>query len=194
MDPYLWLEEVESDTSLDWARERNAESAARLAGERFETIESEVLQILDSDERIPSVRRRGEWLWNYWIDGEHPYGLWRRTTLASYRTDSPEWDVVIDLDELRERDGENWVWGGAAVLRGASPDGEPWDRALISLSRGAPTPPWSASSRSPAAPSSTTASHWRRRRAASPGSTPTRCTWAPTSDRARSPIRGTRGS
>ncbi|WP_255585651.1 prolyl oligopeptidase family protein [Tsukamurella sp. TY48] len=136
MDPYLWLEEVESDTSLDWARERNAESAARLAGERFETIESEVLQILDSDERIPSVRRRGEWLWNYWIDGEHPYGLWRRTTLASYRTDSPEWDVVIDLDELRERDGENWVWGGAAVLRGASPDGEPWDRALISLSRG----------------------------------------------------------
>ncbi|ADG80253.1 Prolyl oligopeptidase OS=Tsukamurella paurometabola (strain ATCC 8368 / DSM / CCUG 35730 / CIP 100753 / JCM 10117 / KCTC 9821 / NBRC 16120 / NCIMB 702349/ NCTC 13040) OX=521096 GN=Tpau_3675 PE=4 SV=1 [Tsukamurella paurometabola] len=136
MDPYLWLEEVESDTSLDWARERNADSAARLAGERFETIESEVLAILDSDERIPSVRRRGEWLWNYWIDGEHPYGLWRRTTLESYRTDSPEWDVVIDLDALREQDGENWVWGGAAVLRGESPDGAPWDRALVSRSRG----------------------------------------------------------
>lgn len=50
--------------------------------------------------------------------------------LDSYRTNSPEWDVVIDLDELARTDDENWVWGGANVI-------EPHHtRALISLSRG----------------------------------------------------------
>nr|WP_259144277.1 prolyl oligopeptidase family serine peptidase [Tsukamurella ocularis] len=136
MDQYAWLEEVESATALDWARERNTASTARLTGPRFDELEAGVLAILDTDQRIPYPVRRGEYLWNFWRDAQHPYGLWRRTTLESFRTDSPEWDVVIDVDALREAEGENWVWGGAAVLRAESPDGAPYDRALVSLSRG----------------------------------------------------------
>ncbi|WP_040767194.1 prolyl oligopeptidase family protein [Tsukamurella sp. 1534] len=136
MDEYVWLEEVESTTALDWARDRNAASTSRLAGPRFEEIQSRALEILDTDQRIPYPVRRGEYLWNFWRDAEHPYGLWRRTTLESFRTESPEWEVVIDVDALREAEGENWVWGGAAVLRSESPDGARYDRALVSLSRG----------------------------------------------------------
>ena len=63
-------------------------------------MRTEALEVLDTDARIPYVRRRGEYLYNFWRDAANPRGLWRRTTLDSYRSDSPEWDVLIDVDEL----------------------------------------------------------------------------------------------
>ncbi|MGH3562233.1 MAG: prolyl oligopeptidase family serine peptidase, partial [Mycobacterium sp.] len=51
-------------------------------------------------------------------------------TLDSYRSDDPEWDVLIDVDALARSDDENWVWAGAGVIK---PE---YSRALISLSRG----------------------------------------------------------
>ncbi|BBY27881.1 prolyl oligopeptidase family protein [Mycolicibacterium sediminis] len=93
-------------------------------------MQAEALEVLDTDARIPYIRRRGEHLYNFWRDAQNPRGLWRRTTLESYRTDEPEWDVVIDVDALADADGENWVWAGADVIE---PD---LSLALISLSRG----------------------------------------------------------
>ena len=93
-------------------------------------MRAEALEVLDTDARIPYVRRRGDYLYNFWRDAANPRGLWRRTTLDSYRTDAPDWEVVIDLDELAAADDENWVWAGAKVIE---PD---HSLALISLSRG----------------------------------------------------------
>lgn len=130
-DPYLWLEEVGGDRALDWVRAHNQPTVDDLTSdERFSVLESEALEILDTDDRIPYVRRRGSHLYNFWRDAANPKGLWRRTTLESYRTDSPEWDVLIDVDALAAAEDENWVWAGATVLR---PE---YRHALVSLSRG----------------------------------------------------------
>ena len=129
-DPYLWLEEVTSDEALDWVRARNDPTLAELCDAEFEAMRAEALEVLDTDARIPYVRRRGEYLYNFWRDAANPRGLWRRTTLDSYRTDSPDWDVLIDVDELGRADNEKWVWAGATVL-----DPE-FTLALVSLSRG----------------------------------------------------------
>ena len=43
---------------------------------------------------------------------------------------TPDWDVIIDVDELAREDDENWVWAGAEVIE---PD---YTLALIELSRG----------------------------------------------------------
>nr|WP_253867079.1 prolyl oligopeptidase family protein [Mycobacterium asiaticum] len=129
-DPYLWLEDVTGDEALDWVRARNEPTKAQFCDDDFETMRVQALEVLDTDARIPYVRRRGEYLYDFWRDATNPRGLWRRTTLESYRTDSPEWDVLIDVDELGRADGKNWVWAGADVL-------EPeLTRALISLSPG----------------------------------------------------------
>lgn len=130
-DPYLWLEEVESDAALDWARERNEQVRAQFAASaQFADLQTGIRAMLDTDTKIPYVTRRAEWLYNFWRDAAHPKGLWRRTTLDSYRTDSPEWDLLIDLDALAAAEDENWVWAGAAVLRPSQ------QRALVNLSRG----------------------------------------------------------
>src|ERR1700682_151190 len=115
-DPYLWLEDITADDALDWVRKRNEPTLAELGGDRFEQMRSEALEVLDTDARIPYVRRRGDYLYNFWRDAANPRGLWRRTTLASYRTAEPEWDVIIDVDELARRDATNWVWASAEVI------------------------------------------------------------------------------
>src|SRR6478609_3763472 len=130
VDPYLWLEDITGDDALDWVRKHNEPTLAALADDRFEQMRSEALEILDTEARIPYVRRRGEYLYNFWRDAVNPRGLWRRTTLDSYRTDEPEWDVIFDVDELARAEEENWVWAGADVIE---PD---HSLALIELSRG----------------------------------------------------------
>jgi prolyl oligopeptidase len=129
-DPYLWLEDITGDDALDWVRKHNDPTLAQFGGSRFQQMRVEALEVLDTDARIPYVRRRGEFLYNFWRDAEHPRGLWRRTTLESYRTEEPDWDVVIDVDELARVDDTNWVWAGADVLE---PD---FSLALVELSRG----------------------------------------------------------
>ncbi len=102
-DPYLWLEDITGDDALDWVRKHNEPTLDELTGDRFEQMRAEALEVLDTDARIPYVRRRGDYLYNFWRDAENPRGLWRRTTLASYRTEAPEWDVIIDIDALAAR-------------------------------------------------------------------------------------------
>lgn len=130
-DPYLWLEDVTGERALDWVRARNAETVEELTGgERFERLRTELREVLDADDRIPYIRRRGEFFYNFWQDAGHPRGLWRRTTLAEYRKEQPDWEILLDVDALAEAEGENWVWQGATVLR---PE---YRRGLVELSRG----------------------------------------------------------
>lgn len=84
-DPYLWLEDVTADRSLEWVRAHNTPTVDEFAGDGFEAMRKSALEVLDTDARIPYVRRRGEYLYNFWRDGANPRGLWRRTTLDSYR-------------------------------------------------------------------------------------------------------------
>ncbi len=129
-DRHLWLEDITGDDALDWVRKHNDPTVSALGGDRFEQMRTEALEVLDTDARIPYVRRRGDYLYNFWRDAANPRGLWRRTTLESYRTEQPEWDVVLDVDALAAADDENWVWAGARVI-------EPeFTLALLSLSRG----------------------------------------------------------
>ncbi|MBF0723659.1 prolyl oligopeptidase family serine peptidase [Sanguibacter inulinus] len=130
-DPRLWLEDVEGDDALAWVRERNAQTTSTLAAtEEFTSTQAALRGVLDSDAKIPDVSKIGDHLYNFWKDSTHVRGLWRRTTLESYRTDEPEWETVLDVDALGEAEGESWVWHGASILRPA------YRKALVSLSRG----------------------------------------------------------
>lgn len=136
-DPWAWLEDVDGEQALAWVRERNGEKAAELAATpSFAETKRRIRSILDSEAKIPDVTRRGEHLYNFWKDAQHERGIWRRTTLESYRTERPEWEVVLDLDALNEAEGANWVWHGATVWRGDEGSPDAFRYALVGLSRG----------------------------------------------------------
>lgn len=129
-DPYLWLEDIDGEAALRWVAERNAETAAALAADAgFPVLKEHLREVLDASDRIPYTVRRGAFLYNFWQDAEQVRGVWRRTTPEQYRKDSPDWEVLLDIDALAAAEDEKWVWAGAQVRR---PD---HDRALVCLSR-----------------------------------------------------------
>ncbi len=131
-DPRLWLEEVEGERALAWARSENQRSYARLRddpryAERFQAA----LRVYQSPERIPYGRLREGRVYNFWEDAHRRHGLWRRTSLSSYLTAAaPEWEPLLDLDVLAAAEGRNWVWQGA----NCAPNGS--SRCLLALSDG----------------------------------------------------------
>jgi prolyl oligopeptidase len=130
-DPYLWLEDVQGEQALAWVRERNAGTQKTLQSRAdYAPLRAEILSVLNAQDRIPAVARRGDWLYNFWQDAGHKRGLWRRTSLSEYRKPAPHWETVLDLDALAAQEGENWVWGGAVCL------GPDYRRCLLLLSRG----------------------------------------------------------
>ncbi len=130
-DPFLWLEEIESEGALAWVEERNATALGELTNDlRYAEIEDALLEIYNSRDRIPSVSRHGDYYYNFWQDAEHVRGIWRRCSPQSYASDEPAWETVIDLDALAEDEGVSWVWKGATVLDTTH------DRALVRLSDG----------------------------------------------------------
>ncbi|WP_160119560.1 prolyl oligopeptidase family serine peptidase [Rhodovarius lipocyclicus] len=129
-DPWLWLEEIDAPRAIAWVEAQNAATLARFADARFEADRDAVRTALDRPDKLPHVTRRGAWLYNFWTDAANPRGVWRRTTLASYRSETPEWQVLLDVDALARAEAEDWVWQGAATLPGRH------DRAMLRLSRG----------------------------------------------------------
>jgi prolyl oligopeptidase len=130
-DPYLWLEDVTGDKPMAWVKARNAESQPVLeATPAFKDIHERLVSIHNSRERIPSVVKRGEWLYNFWQDASSPRGVLRRTTLDEFRKQEPAWEVVLDVGKLADEEKENWAFKGSTCLY---PD---YKRCLISLSLG----------------------------------------------------------
>ncbi len=130
-DPFQWLEDVQGEKALAWAKEQNAKSTKVLeARPEYEPIYKRTLEILDSKEKIPMPSFHGGAVYNFWKDDVHERGIWRRTTLASYRTASPQWETVLDVDALAKAEGKAWVFHGANCLPPAD------ERCLITLSSG----------------------------------------------------------
>ena len=130
-DPYLWMEEVENEKALTWAKERAvADTAVLEAVPEFSEIRAEIFEIYNSKDRIPSPAIRGDWIYNFWRDTEHVRGIWRRTSMSEFHKAEPSWEAVLDIDALAEADDENWVWQGAECL---APE---YRHCMIALSRG----------------------------------------------------------
>ncbi len=130
-DPFIWLEEARSAQALDWVAKENARTLVAFeADPRYAQLKAEALAIFDSTDRIPFVSFRPDGLYNFWQDKANPKGVLRRTTLESYRTDSPQWEVVLDIDALAKAEGKEWVYQGSSCLPPAL------NKCMIALSDG----------------------------------------------------------
>ncbi|MBO9558872.1 MAG: S9 family peptidase [Caulobacter sp.] len=131
-DPYKWMEQIEGEKPLAWAKAQNTRSLAILQGDsRYAGLESQALAILNAKDRVPGVAFAGDGtLRNFWQDADHVRGLWRATTLDSYRTATPQWETILDIDALSKAENANWVFKGSNCL---PPDDT---RCLVTLSNG----------------------------------------------------------
>lgn len=130
-DPYLWLEEVDAQKSLDWVEKWNESTLKVLTSQPgYDEMYSQILDIYNSTDRIAAPGIYGKLIYNFWQDEDHPRGIWRRTPIKSYLSGDPHWETVLDIDALSEQDNEKYVFKGAT---GLYPD---YERFLVNLSKG----------------------------------------------------------
>jgi prolyl oligopeptidase len=130
-DPYLWLESQTGPRAMAWVNAENAKTLAVLERDpHFAPLYDQALAVAQASDRIPYVRFVGGALYNFWQDSAHVRGVWRRTTLASYRSRTPAWTTVLDLDSLARAEKANWVWKGANCAMPAE------RRCMVALSDG----------------------------------------------------------
>ena len=130
-EDYQWLEEVLGEQPLAWVEAQNTRSVSQISAyPGYQSLYENALEILNSNVRIPDVTKRGNYYFNFWQDAEHERGIMRRSTLEEYRKDSPEWEIVLDLDALAASEGMSWVYKGIKCLY---PD---YELCLIDLSVG----------------------------------------------------------
>lgn len=130
-DKYLWLEEILSEESLAWARSQNKKTIEMFSAyDWFAKDVKDIQTILESKEKIPFVYFiKDEFVYNFWTDEKNIQGLLRRTTIENYKTATPVWDIILDVDALSETEGQKWVFHDLDI----SPDKK---RAMVSLSPG----------------------------------------------------------
>jgi prolyl oligopeptidase len=128
---HLYLEEVEGEAALAEVEAWNTRSLERLKSDpRYQTLYTDALNILQSEDRIQYATIRGNFAYNFWQDETNVRGLWRRAPLDAYLAGSPDWDTVLDLDALSEAEGKNWVYKGVSCL------GPDYEHCVINLSDG----------------------------------------------------------
>jgi len=129
-DPYAWLEDVEGARALAWVQQQNSRSLPVLQNDpRYPRLLGAALEVAQNNERLPLGAIHNGYLYNFWQDGVHVRGIWRRASLASYATGRPEWETLLDVDALAQAENANWVFESADC----DPSGA---RCMISLSDG----------------------------------------------------------
>ena len=130
-DDHLYLEEVLGDKALAEVKAWNSRSLDRLmADPRFDVMQAEALEILQSKDKIPYVSYRGGEVHNFWQDATHVRGIWRKSTLESYLSGDTKWETVLDFDKLSKDEDKNWVYKGNSCL---APD---YELCIVNLSDG----------------------------------------------------------
>ncbi|MGM9458279.1 hypothetical protein, partial [Lacticaseibacillus rhamnosus] len=80
---------------LAWVKAQNDKTLPVLSGDpRFQGLQADALKILSSHDRIATPDFIGRTVFNFWQDQTHVRGVWRRTSLESYKSADPQWETV----------------------------------------------------------------------------------------------------
>lgn len=116
-DNHQWLENVDGKEALEWVRTTNDVSKIHFAKiPDQKKLEAEAFKILDNQNRIPTIRFQGKYVYNFWTDQKNPRGILRRTTFENYKSKNPDWEIIIDIDELNKKENKSWVYQGCDFL------------------------------------------------------------------------------
>jgi|TARA_B110000971_G_scaffold175686_1_gene180939 prolyl oligopeptidase len=137
----VFLEDLQGERSMEWVTKENTRAIAAISGpdgtpER-DPLFAKLRAIYDDEKKIPNVRLRGDFVYNFWQDDAHVKGIWRRTTMGDFKLKDPTWETVLDVDALSAAEQKSWVWKGPSFLDyGPGDDAFRVDRCVVKLSDG----------------------------------------------------------
>lgn len=137
-DSLAWLDEINGDRALAWVRDQNARTARQLTQSalfqrNYDRARAVHLEREPMPLARPSMMHEG-WVYDLLVDAAHPRGLWRRIELAALLSGSTQWQSLIDVTGLAQKENRalNLVlpvscFGKRCLVRmeGATEDGRP---------------------------------------------------------------------
>jgi len=135
----VFLEDLRGERSMSWVESENARALASVVGPGVvedDPMYARLRAIYDDKNKIPSVRLRGSFVYNFWQDETHVKGIWRRTTMDDFKTSAPTWETVLDVDALAAEESVSWVWKGPVFLDYGPGQETRKDRCVVKLSDG----------------------------------------------------------
>src|SRR5580704_5508625 len=94
-DPYLWLEQTNSDQAMAWVKTHNTSSLGTIqADPNYAGIEADIRKIVLAPDKLPTITVMGGSVFNFWQDDTHVRGIWRRTTVQGFQQANPPWETV----------------------------------------------------------------------------------------------------
>ena len=136
-DPFIELEALDNPRVDTWVDAQNARTTAAFGKTpQTDALTARLKTAYTSQERIVSCSRYHDWGYNTWQDETHPLGIVRRTPWSSWLAGKPEWQTILDVDQIdlntsAAKDGIRWALHDFDMLYPT------WNRALVSLSPGA---------------------------------------------------------
>ncbi len=131
VDENLWLENIDSKDALVWVKKINQQSEEALTKDPiYPSLFKDAMEVLNRGDKLPLIFQQGNWIYNYWKDKSHPRGIYRRTTISSFKSATPNWQTVLDIDRMSGEDNIKWVFKKMNCLK---PE---YIKCLVSLSPG----------------------------------------------------------
>ncbi len=131
VDPYLWLEDIHGEKSLEWVKARNGESEKVITAEPlYAKLKNRLADVFNDKDKIVYPVITGKYVYNLWQDEKNERGLWRRMPKAGFIAGKTEWETVLDLDALSAKENKKWVFEGTSWLAPG------YEHCLITLSDG----------------------------------------------------------
>jgi len=128
-DSYMWLEDRNGAQATAWAQTESATTKTVFENDpRFAQTSQEVLGIIADPDKLAMVELFDGYAYNLWQDSTHQRGIWRRTTIASYKSGNPQWETLLDIDDLAAKENQPWVFRGCSRMPG-------YDHCMVLLSK-----------------------------------------------------------
>ena len=83
---------------------------------KYTQLYNQSLTIINSKARIVYPSVTGEYVYNFWQDDQHVRGIWRRVLKTNYDKGATQWETLLDVDALANKEGKKWVFHGATPL------------------------------------------------------------------------------
>lgn len=139
-DEYSYLENPDDSRATAWVSRQNERTLEDLEGDpRFrsyvefaraaEASGREITGTWAGVSNSAGMSLDHDWVYQVRSDESHPRGVWRRTSQESFQAPQPQWETLLDFDQLGAHEHRNWQYLSVKF----SPNGH---HCLIALTEG----------------------------------------------------------
>lgn len=115
LDHLNYLVDITSDPVNQFTDAENKKTMDRFTKDpknktRYDHLHTDLLKILTATDKLPNFYFIGTDIYDFWQDQTHVRGILRKSTVEKINSGQPDWQTVLDIDQLSKTENKNWVW------------------------------------------------------------------------------------